>query len=141
MAAACTSKGCSKCEGKTDHLPEMCSKNYEGSSKGMEAMGALRNVLNIFDSLDVNVREYDMDNVALTKTTLKHAHKTFLDASLFNMVVDWPRNKDGRKKEDRGQLPALHPILAFIADHNHQVHTYAKAYFLLVNMSQKKSKC
>jgi hypothetical protein len=55
-------------------------------------------------------------------------------------MVDWPRNKNGKKKEDRGELPALHPIIVFIADCNHQVRTYVKAYFLLAGMPQQKSK-
>jgi hypothetical protein len=140
IAVACMSKRCAKCERKKEHLPEFCSKNYEGSSKGMEATGALRNVLHLFNSLDVYVREYVMDDDASTKTILKHAYKTLVDAGLFDMG-DWPRNKNGKKKEDRGELPVLHPTIAFIADCNHRVRTYAKAYFLLAGMSQKKSEC
>jgi hypothetical protein len=82
-----------------------------------------------------------MGDDASTKTTLKYTYKTLLNAAgLFNMV-DWPRNKYGRKKEDRGELSALHPIIAFIANCNHQVHTYAKAHFLLADMSQEKTEC
>jgi hypothetical protein len=97
VVVACMSKRCSKCEAKKEHLPEFCSKNYEGSSKGMEATGALRNFLNLFDSLDVYVREFVMDDDASRKTILKHSYKTLLDAGFFDMV-DWPKNKDGRKK-------------------------------------------
>jgi hypothetical protein len=81
-----------------------------------------------------------MGDDASTKTTLKHAYKTLLDAGLFDMA-DWPRYKDRKKKEDRGELSALHPIIAVIADCNHIVQSYAKAHFLLGNMSQKKSEC
>jgi hypothetical protein len=59
----------------------MCSKNYEGSLKGMEAAGALTNGMGLFNTLDIYVRESCMDNDASTKTTLKHAYKTLLDAS------------------------------------------------------------
>jgi hypothetical protein len=140
IAVACMSKRCQKCEGDKDHLPEMCSKNYEGSSKGMEALGALRNVMGLFGTNNVYVREYVMDDDASTKTILKHSYKTLIDAGLFDMS-DWPRYKDGKKKEDRGELTALHPSIAFIADCNHRVRSYAKAYFLLADLSQKKSEC
>jgi hypothetical protein len=97
--------------------------------------------LHLFNSLGVNVREYVMNDDASTKTILKHAYKSLMDgAGLFDMV-DWPRNKKGNKKEDRGELPVLNPIIAFIANCNHRVRTYAKAYFLLAGMSQKKSEC
>jgi hypothetical protein len=140
VAVACMSKRCAKCERNKEHLPEMCSKNYEGSSKGMEPTGALRNVLHLWNTLDVYVREYVMDDDASTKTTLKHAYQTLLDAGLFDLA-DWPKYKNGKKKKDRGELPALHPIIAFIADCNHRVRSYAKAYFALAEMSQGKSEC
>jgi hypothetical protein len=88
IVVACMRKRCSKCEHKTEHLPELCSKNYEGSSKGMEVTGALRKVLHLFKSLDVYVREYVMDDDASTKTILKHACKTLLNACLFDHMVD-----------------------------------------------------
>ncbi len=81
-----------------------------------------------------------MDDDASTKTILKHAYQTLLDAGLFDMV-DWPRSKNGKKKMDRGELPALHPIIAFIANCNHRVRTYSKAYFLLADVKREKSEC
>ncbi len=65
--------------------------------KGMEAMGALRHVMGLFNTLDVYVCKYVMDDDTLTKTTLKHAYKTLLDAGLFNMA-DWPRYKEGKRR-------------------------------------------
>jgi hypothetical protein len=59
----------------------------------MEATGALRNIMGLFNTLDVYVHKYVMDDDASTKTTLKQAYKTLLDAGLFDMA-DWPRYKD-----------------------------------------------
>jgi hypothetical protein len=44
VAVECLSRCCSKCEYKIAHPLSVCSKNYEGYSKGMEAEGALCNV-------------------------------------------------------------------------------------------------
>jgi hypothetical protein len=104
----------------------------------MEVTGALRNVLHLFKSLDGYVREYVMDDDASPKTILKHAHKTLLDASLFDMV-DWPRNKNGKKRRIEVSyrpyyIPSLHSLSITITK-------YAPMQILLAGMLQQKSKC
>jgi hypothetical protein len=45
---------CIKCTKGIQHEVDVCSKNYEGSAKGMEAVGAARTVKRLFSNEDVN---------------------------------------------------------------------------------------
>jgi D-arabinose 1-dehydrogenase-like Zn-dependent alcohol dehydrogenase len=49
VAVETLSRRCSKCEYKVNHTDNICSKNYDGSSKGMEAKGAFQNVRLLFE--------------------------------------------------------------------------------------------
>jgi hypothetical protein len=46
----CLNKRCSSCEKGKEHEPEDCSKNYVGSSKGMEADGVERRVKELWNT-------------------------------------------------------------------------------------------
>jgi hypothetical protein len=54
LAACPMSRRCGKCELKKDHPKELCPKNYNGSSKGMEAHGLSINVNWIYNTKKKN---------------------------------------------------------------------------------------
>jgi hypothetical protein len=66
------SKRCCKCELGHEHASNLCPKNYEGSLKGMEAVGALRNVRKFWEKQDVFVGTYVMDDDITTCAVLCH---------------------------------------------------------------------
>ena len=50
LALSVLSKLCRMCKANTKHDTSLCSLNHEGSSKGMEAMGAFKNLMHIFEN-------------------------------------------------------------------------------------------
>lgn len=56
-------------------------------------------------------------------------------------MLDWPRTLSGAKKKDNHELPLLHPIMDFLTDKNHQVHTYARYFFVLSQRKQSLTCC
>jgi hypothetical protein len=126
VAVETMSKRCIKCERKITHNVDFCPRNYDGSSKGMEAVGAIRSVTRLFDTLGVYIRTYVMDDDSSTKAILRHSYKA---RGLGK--ADWPRTPSGYKKQDTGQLPLAHPEIQFLADKNHRVRTFATHFFNL----------
>jgi hypothetical protein len=70
VAVAVMSKRCIKCEKGISHRPSFCPKNCDGSSKGMEATRAIRNVLHLHNNQSVFLKTYVMDNDLSTKAIL-----------------------------------------------------------------------
>jgi hypothetical protein len=140
VAVECISRRCAKCERNSVHPFYLCSKNYEGSSKGMEAEGALRNVRLLYEEKDVFIVTFVMDDDSSTKSILRHSWKLMVDTGILDML-DWPRTLSGTKKTDNGQLPLLHPIVDFLADKNHRVRTYAKYFFKLSKKKRSETSC
>jgi hypothetical protein len=139
VAVEVMSKRCSKCEKGIVHLPCFCPKNYDGSSKGMEATGAIRNVIRL-NNQSVFLKTYVMDDDSSTKAILRHSWQELIDAGKMTKD-DWPRTPAGRKKKDNGQLPLSHPKIEFLADKNHRVRTYAKYFFDLSQKRKSESTC
>ena len=80
--------------------PHICPKNYEGSSKGMEAEGSLR--------LCVRARERKYaigiivsDDDSTMRAVLKHSHKA---KEKDDNTYIWPKNDKGVKLPDKGRL-------------------------------------
>jgi hypothetical protein len=140
VAVECLSRRCSKCEHNKIHPLFVCPKNYEGSSKGMEAEGALRNVRLLYNEKNVFIETFVMDDDSSTKSILRHSWKLMVDSGILDSL-DWPRTASGAKKKDSGQLPLLHPIIDFLADKNHRVRTYAKYFFLLAHKKRSVTCC
>jgi hypothetical protein len=138
VALAAMSKCCIKCEKGSNHQPCFCPKNYDGSSKGMEAIGAIQNVVHLHNNQSVFLKTYVMDDDLSTKAILRHSWKDQVDARTMT-DKDWPRTASGRKKNDNGQLPLLHSKIEFLADKNHRVRTYAKYYFELSHTKNPKA--
>ena len=129
------SKVCRKCELDTIHEEELCPKNYEGSSKGMESTGAVQNVLEIFNNYNAYVHTVVIDDDSATKRLLQQSYKEQQqDALKKGLIYLWPMVKDKREK-DSGMLPLDHPNPAFLADVNHRMRNMASKFFKL---SKKK---
>jgi hypothetical protein len=89
VAVEVLSKRCIKCEKGNDHQPFLCPKNYDGSSKGMEATGAIRNVIRLHNQ-SVFIKTYVMDDDSSTKAILQHSWKDQTEAGTMTND-DWPR--------------------------------------------------
>jgi hypothetical protein len=96
VAVEVLSKRCIKCEKGNDHQPFFCPKNYDGSSKGMEATGAIRNVISLHNQ-SVFIKTYVMDDDSSTKAILRHSWKDQIYAGTMT-EDDWPRTASGCKK-------------------------------------------
>ena len=122
---------CIKCTKGTIHDKDVCAKNYEGSSKGMEASGAVKIVTRLFE--DPNNKCYVCklvtDDDSSVRKILTHSYKELIDACRMR-EAEWPRYKGGRKQPDNGLLPMLHAIIEFLADKGHCVRGYARVYFV-----------
>ena len=55
------------------HPLQLCMKTYAGSSKGMEAYGAVKNVLHLFKSYDSYCYTIIMDDDLSKKSVLRHS--------------------------------------------------------------------
>jgi hypothetical protein len=86
------SRPCSKGE-STPHDKQVCSKNYDGGSKGMEAYDAVENVNSLFPN-KCYVKTSVMDDDASTKSMLRWSYKTAKE--LYDM--EWPTTKANNKK-------------------------------------------
>ena len=119
------SKRCGRCEsGKPHEIGDACPKNHDGSSKGMEATGAIENVVNIFNEHGCYVAMLACDDDSSSKAVLQWSYKDLeFQATANGEVYVWPKTASGRKKTDNGKLPLEHPMMIFLADKNHRVRT------------------
>ena len=111
VAYCAMSRRCAKCERgiPLNEHTGFCSKNYEGSSGGMEATGALRNTLQIFNSTGgCFISKLVMDDDSTTKAILQ------------------------RQGDGSGSLPNDHPIIEFMADINHRIKLFTSGLFELL---------
>ncbi len=117
-----------------------CPKNYEGSSKGMEAQAALECVMQIWGHGGVTafIEVICIDDDATTKAYLAHSF-----ADLDKKGIPRPKTKKGVPKttarDNKGKLLGEHPVISFFADLSHRVRTYAKYLYALKNVSRKES--
>jgi hypothetical protein len=145
------SKACRKCQlhakaikkKKTPDIPvpsHHCPKNYEGSSKGMEAEAALDCVKKVWshEEILVFIEIICLDDDATTKAYLAHC---FADLDLKGLPR--PTNKKGEPKtssrDNKGKLWTDHPVIAFLADLSHRVRTFGKYIYALKNVGKKRS--
>ena len=100
-----------------------CPRNYEGSSKGMEAKGTLALVEGIHDSgNNCFVETAVTDDDTSIRGILKHSYAELLDAGVFeSKKADWPRNERGTYLKDYGKIPLGMPqVENFLADKAHR---------------------
>jgi hypothetical protein len=122
---------CIKCKKGHEHDTDVCSKNYNGTAKGMEATGAAKIVSRLFanEPRDCYVANLVTDDDSLVRKILTHSFKELLQAERMT-DAEWPRTATGRKKPDNGLLPLLHGIITFLADKGQRVRGYSRFLFL-----------
>jgi hypothetical protein len=137
------SRRCAKCEigelqdKDNPHDKSVCSRNYTGSSKGMEAHGALKSCLHLHLNRNVVWEIMVMDDDSSTQNLLRW---NFAEAIDKQMMTEVPLTKGGNKREDKGQLPLSHPEITRLADHNHRNRCMAgKCYNLAYAKKAKVS--
>ena len=129
------------CKANTEHDTSLCSLNHEGSSKGMEAMGAFKNLMHIFENHSAYVQTLVTDDDSSTKNILKQSYKAQeAEAKEKGLMYVWPR-KDGIRIKDTGLLPLGHPNPVFTADVNHRLRGKSRLEYSLAKKSQAKSSC
>ena len=127
------SRVCIKCKlsktGKCDDST-YCPRNYEGSSKGMESVGALKNVLSIWENSNKQayVADWTADEDSSSSAILKWNYKEARDIK----KIPWPVNDKGNKKPNYGKLPITHPVQPEKNDGNHAINAFCKPIFAMV---------
>jgi hypothetical protein len=107
---------CGLCEKKIPQRPDLCSHNYEGSSKGMEVTGATTLVKRLSADNTVCIGEFVSDDDASSWAVHTHSIKDLIGVGTM-MKEDSPRYKNGARKPDNGQLPINHPAISFLQVH------------------------
>jgi hypothetical protein len=139
IAVEAMSQVCSKCRQGQQHEDSLCPKNYDGSSKGMEAEGAARIARRLFENYEVFIEEYVSDDDSSCRKILTHSFWDLIFAGRLTEAL-WPRSKSGRKKPNTGLLPVEHPNIVFLADKGHRVRSFARKHFALANENTKELK-
>ena len=115
------SKKCKLCEVAEvrDVTPAVhrCPRNYSGSSKGMESYGLLGCVLQLWNSTNLFVRRFVIDDETTTKSQVQHSLKEMVAAGQLSRA-DWPKTVGGNEMKSTDGLPLEHPPVEFVADCN-----------------------
>ena len=131
------SKRCAKCEQNIPHSKECCSKNYDGSSKGMEAYAGSFHTRNIWSQYGAFIGECVMDDDSSTRSVMRHNHRRRVELGL---IKSMPLTAGGNATVDHGKLPDDHPPIRELCDHNHRCRGYCKELFKLGRGKQQISK-
>jgi hypothetical protein len=107
IAVEAMSQVCSKCRLGQPHKDSFCPENYHGSSKGMEAEGAVRIARRLSEKYEVFIEEYVSDENSPCRKILTHS---FWDLIFEGRLTEalWPRTNSGCKKPNSGLLPVDH---------------------------------
>jgi hypothetical protein len=76
------------------HDPKLCPQNYLGSSKGMEAHGALKSCIHLHKNHNVVYKIVVMDDHSSTETILKW---NFEEAYKLEMIPEIPKTPAGNR--------------------------------------------
>jgi hypothetical protein len=137
------SKRCVKCETEEkngqstkQHEESVCSRNYRGSSKGMECHGLLKSTLDLFLEKNCVLEIVVMDDDSSSENILQW---DYVEAMKTGQLTSIPKTKSGAKKANTGQLPLTHPQWQKLADHNHRLRCLAGMLYKLAKASLDKS--
>jgi hypothetical protein len=139
IAIKSMSQVCSQCWKGVAHQDLLCPKNYDGSSKGMEAEGTARTCRRLFKTEAVLIEEYVSDDDSSCCKILTHSFSDLIQAGQLADAL-WPRYASGQKKPDSGLLPVEHPKITFLADKGHRIRSFAKKHFQLANEKTEELK-
>ena len=136
------SRACAKCSNNNTHHPFLCSKNFHGSSKAMEAHGAAVNVNTLFERYNCIVDTIIMDDDSSTKNVLKRKYSDLQEeAKKEGKKFEWPKYEGGGKRPDTGLLPINHADPKFKADINHRLRGKSRKEHSLATGPKYKSEC
>jgi hypothetical protein len=118
--------------------PLECPCNYHGSSKGMEADGALTSCVHLHCTEKIVYEIIVMDNDSSTENILKWS---FVETKRNLLIKEIPLTPAGNKKVDNGLLPLSHPPIKRLAGHHHRNRCMAGKFYKLARAAQKVSTC
>jgi hypothetical protein len=130
----CLNKRCVLCESGKEHEALDRSKNFMGSSKGMDAEGVERRVKELWadTTYDAYVSRFVCNDDSTMQAKYRWPHRGAIDARL---IAKWPThiNKNGKdiKKKCTGAIPLEHPSISNLADKNHRIRGYGSKMFEL----------
>ena len=135
-------QACAKCRKGIDHDKLLCPKNWDSSSKAMEANGAAINVYSIFSRYNAYCHTIVMDDDSSSKNVLQ---RRLLDmkneAEKKSEIFVPPQDMKKKKIADTGRLPATHPEPYFLADVNHWMRNFVKKIYKLARAPKSVFLC
>jgi len=118
-----------------------CPQNFSGSSKSMEACGAIKLVTEMFDFNDAYVSVIIGDDDSTTRSNLKQSYKELIKSGKWADKEKCPKTKRGKFVDDKGKLPLrVWEILFFLADPSHRGKSFGRALYKLEGKRGKELK-
>ncbi len=111
---------------KTDHR---CPHNFKGSSKSMEARGALSMVIAMFNLGKNYISRLLTDDDSTTCSNMRHPFHELVKLGIMkpktDKETDWPNTAKGHFVADKGKLPLMvKAIDDFLADPTHRAKSF-----------------
>jgi len=108
-----------------------CPRNYNASSKLMEACGAVSMITSLYETTDSFARMLIGDDDATTRSNVRHSYKEILKANPhLKKAHIWPKTAGGNYVVDSGKLPLhVRAILEFLADPSHRGKSFGRALY------------
>jgi hypothetical protein len=120
-----------------DHDEDLCPRNYDGSSKGMECNGSFENVNELHTKHNCVMHVIVMDDDSSSENILQWEIKSAMEKEL---LTTWPLTPSGARRSNKGKLPLSHPPWTKLADHNHRMRCLAGKCYKLARAKLEISK-
>mmetsp|Transcript_37363 Transcript_37363/g.54638 ORF Transcript_37363/g.54638 Transcript_37363/m.54638 type:complete len:456 (-) Transcript_37363:846-2213(-) len=143
LANIVCAKECDKC--KQSHAngkkaePHHCPKNYEGSSKAMEANAALEVTKRMFADHPIYIEKIVADDDSSMKALVRHSYEEKEKENHLFPLWSWPCTSEGQKKTSTCMLPLHIPEPKWLADPTHRTKVVGKRFFDLLKKGKKFS--
>jgi len=161
LMRVCYSKGCCTCtrqstkkknngeavskekeslgERRNDDKGHRCPHNFDGSSKSMEAIAAVKCITALYETKKARCKELVSDDNSSTRANCRHSFKAKIVEKIWHdKETCWPR-KNGKYLLDHGKLPLHVPeIERFLADPAHRCKCVGKELFKLAEERGKE---
>ena len=133
-----TRKASSRSSTRAENIPKQHPSSYThflGSSKAMEARGAVEITQNIHATKKAWVRHLITDDDSSTRANLAHSYEDLQLADPDNYI--WPRDPRKRKKKSKGKLPIGVPAPENkLCDPTHRTRIFGGALYGLCNSKE-----
>jgi hypothetical protein len=120
-----------------NHDEDLCPRNYDGSSKGMESNGSFENVIELHTKHNCVLEIIVMDDDSSSENILQWEIKAAMHEEL---LTTWPLTAAGKKRSNKGKLPLSHPPWTKLSDHNHRMRCLAGKCYKLAKAKIEVSK-